>query len=689
MSKYPWVLFLHEDLDDIEKVLTESNLDCTLFFVNNIEQLEKLYNPNYQILITYGPDESKFKCNQVIASRMSNRWIHFNEIPDIKEFSRAVNYCFIHNCSMDRVDVRPKFSIFTTCYESYDKIKRAYASVKSQTFLDYEWIVIDDSPDTSHFEFLTSLFGDNNRVRLYKRSSNSGNIGNVKNEAVSMCRGKYVLELDHDDEILPHVLTTAYNYFENNPETGFIYMDFANIRESGENFNYGDFICKGYGSYYTQYYNGKWIYVYNTPNINNITLSHLVCCPNHPRIWRRSVLLTSGNYSEFLPVCDDYEILLRTAVSTKMAKISMLGYIQYINEKENNFSFIRNSEINRIGPNFIQPIFYKKLNINEKMKELGAYEDIAFMNNNSPVWKRSNYTHKYANSRVQPYKKQICVIGIENLNGLIIDPENDYILLDTVNIKILWETLNDLEWTFFKCYTLPTRQELKNYFLTMYRCGDYEIIDPYHIDYNTSLSYRHLVINKNTNINETYLEIGVETGFTFKNVNCVSKIGVDPDPKCEGVLKMTSDDFFLTNEKIFNVVFIDGMHQSEYVLRDFNNTLNYLKPGGLIMVDDILPINESEQLKIPQEHIYENGILKYLAPWTGDVWKVVYHLLQFYNTNFMFGYYNNENYRGIGVFRIKRHFVIENFKDYDYRLHFEHYLTLFKEYTTGPLFLVN
>ena len=41
------------------------------------------------------------------------------------------------------------------------------------------------------------------------------------------------------------------------------------------------------------------------------------------------------------------------------------------------------------------------------------------------------------------------------------------------------------------------------------------------------------------------------------------------------------------------------MHQSDYVLKDLNNSINYLK-GGMIIIDDILPINKEEQNKLPQ-----------------------------------------------------------------------------------------
>ena len=185
---------------------------------------------------------------------------------------------------------------------------------------------------------------------MYKRDCNSGNIGNVKNEAVGLCRGKYVLELDHDDIIFPKILQEAYDVFETDEEIGFVYADFANIYENGTNFSYSDYLGKGYAGYYMEKFNNHWFKICSCPGINNITTSHLVCLPNHPRMWRRKTLLELGNYSEFLPICDDFEILLRTMCNTKVAKIHKIGYIQFMNDNQNNFSLIRNGEINRLGP---------------------------------------------------------------------------------------------------------------------------------------------------------------------------------------------------------------------------------------------------------------------------------------------------------------------------------------------------
>jgi hypothetical protein len=154
-------------------------------------------------------------------------------------------------------------------------------------------------------------------------------------------------------------------------------MDFVNIYEDKTNFNYGDFFGLGYSGYYRQKINNSWVYVAMTPNINNITLSHIVSVPNHPRIWRRKTLMEIGNFCEYLPILDDYEVLIRSAVYTKIAKIHKVGYIQYMNNNNNNFSLIRNSEINRLIWK-LNTECYTFHNIDDIMKTKNAYENEEF-----------------------------------------------------------------------------------------------------------------------------------------------------------------------------------------------------------------------------------------------------------------------------------------------------------------------
>tara|TARA_B110000971_G_C19926126_1_gene461639 strand:- start:13 stop:1122 length:1110 start_codon:yes stop_codon:yes gene_type:complete len=362
-----------------------------------------------------------------------------------------------------------------------------------------------------------------------------------------------------------------------------------------------------------------------------------------------------------------------------------------MNNDNNNFSLIRNAEINRIGPNWIQPLFYNKYKVNETMKIKNAYEDEKYINEIfTPIWKRDDtWKYKRANLTLNPdYDKQYCLLGIDSLydkrvKTLYKNNRNDFMLLDnTVTTEIIIKKLEELSYQRMKCYSLldTTNKELENYFhLICKYTENFEIIK------KKNFISRHSIINRFSKGKKSYLEIGVEYGNSFKNIIIENKIGVDPDPKFkdERLIKKTSDDFFKSNNNTFDVVFIDGMHQSDYVLKDLNNSIECLNKNGIIFIDDILPNNEREQNKIPIKHTYENNILKYREPWTGDVWKVIYYLIKNHKQDICFEVFTHENYRGVGKFTFINKIKIpmdktNEIEKYDYNKNFKDYLNLLK-----------
>jgi len=106
-----------------------------------------------------------------------------------------------------------------------------------------------------------------------------------------------------------------------------------------------------------------------------------------------------------------------------------------------------------------------------------------------------------------------------------------------------------------------------------------------------------------------YLEIGADHNHCFNSVPVVDKTGVDP--KQGGNVRSTSDDFFINNKKIFDVVFVDGLHTFEQCRKDIINSINFLKVGGYLFVHDLMPRNFMEEFVPPMG-----------TPWSGDVWKV-------------------------------------------------------------------
>jgi len=129
---------------------------------------------------------------------------------------------------------------------------------------------------------------------------------------------------------------------------------------------------------------------------------------------------------------------------------------------------------------------------------------------------------------------------------------------------------------------------------------------------------------------KSYLEIGVRLADeNFSHIKVPFKTGVDPgiEGYSEGTHKMTSDDFFKQNKDTFDLIFIDGLHESEQVLRDINSSLNILNNNGIIICHDMNPkIKEHQLLKedpLRIKYVEEQRKLKNIGYelWTGDCWK--------------------------------------------------------------------
>lgn len=111
----------------------------------------------------------------------------------------------------------------------------------------------------------------------------------------------------------------------------------------------------------------------------------------------------------------------------------------------------------------------------------------------------------------------------------------------------------------------------------------------------------------------SFLEIGTARGEAFHAVRCERKVSVDPDPRTPATFHLTSDNFFLKCNEMFDIVFIDGLHECHQVYRDIMNSLGVLNPSGMIVMHDCHPTTERMQ-----EYV-ENFTGGY--EWTGDVWK--------------------------------------------------------------------
>lgn len=113
---------------------------------------------------------------------------------------------------------------------------------------------------------------------------------------------------------------------------------------------------------------------------------------------------------------------------------------------------------------------------------------------------------------------------------------------------------------------------------------------------------------------KSFLEIGTASGECFNHVIAEEKVSVDPNEQTNATYNVTSDEYFakrkLHKNKSFDIIFIDGLHESEQTYRDIQNSLTHLNRGGVIVIHDCAPTNKSMQEPYTNQHF-----------WTGDVWK--------------------------------------------------------------------
>jgi hypothetical protein len=128
-----------------------------------------------------------------------------------------------------------------------------------------------------------------------------------------------------------------------------------------------------------------------------------------------------------------------------------------------------------------------------------------------------------------------------------------------------------------------------------------------------------------------YLEIGVYRGENIRKIKAPHKDGVDPGTEGQMVPEvnypMLSDDFFelIKDHKDikYDIIFIDGLHHSEQVDKDIENSLNHLVDNGVIVLHDCSPEREEYSL-----------VPRVSGPWNGDVYKSVLKFRQNYNHSF-------------------------------------------------------
>ncbi|MBO6087626.1 glycosyltransferase family 2 protein [bacterium] len=176
-----------------------------------------------------------------------------------------------------------KVSIIIPCYNQGKFVSDALNSALKQTYKEIEIVIINDGSTDNSSEVIKSFADIYKNIVFLDEKENKGVIS-VRNKAINMCSGEYILPLDADDTIEPTYVEKAAKILKNNPNIGIVYCK-----------------AKMFGSI-----NGYW-------NLDDFDKSNILYsnCIFATALFRKTDFLKAGMYKDYMRYgCEDYDLWL-------------------------------------------------------------------------------------------------------------------------------------------------------------------------------------------------------------------------------------------------------------------------------------------------------------------------------------------------------------------------------------------
>ena len=116
----------------------------------------------------------------------------------------------------------PLISIILPVYNGENRLKEEIESVISQSYMDWELLVIDDGSTDNIKDIIDNFVKNDSRIRYIRSETNLG-IQKTLNKGLKEARGKYIARIDDDDIwIDKDKLKVQLEFLENNKNYLFV-----------------------------------------------------------------------------------------------------------------------------------------------------------------------------------------------------------------------------------------------------------------------------------------------------------------------------------------------------------------------------------------------------------------------------------------------------------------------------------
>ncbi len=207
---------------------------------------------------------------------------------------------------LDSWPERPLFSIIVPTYNTPARwLRRCIESACAQSYGDWELCISDDASSKDSVRTVIKHYqARDSRIKAVFRKEN-GHISASSNDALSLASGKYVVLLDHDDELHPHALYKMARAFKENPRWRLAYSDEDKIDEKGRR--------------YDPYFKPDWNY--------DLFLSHN--CISHLGVYERALVSEVGGFRVGYEGSQDWDLALRCIERLDGDQIGHVAHVLY------------------------------------------------------------------------------------------------------------------------------------------------------------------------------------------------------------------------------------------------------------------------------------------------------------------------------------------------------------------------
>ena len=117
----------------------------------------------------------------------------------------------------------PKVSVLTPIYNTNpEHLRKMIESILNQTFTDFEFLILNDSPDNKEIEKIVLDYAKHDKRIKYSKNDKNIGITPSRNKLLKMANGEYLAIFDHDDISRPERLEKQVNYLDSHKYIGVV-----------------------------------------------------------------------------------------------------------------------------------------------------------------------------------------------------------------------------------------------------------------------------------------------------------------------------------------------------------------------------------------------------------------------------------------------------------------------------------